>query len=95
VQQFLIPCDFGGTRSPFPLYFGEPSGDAHPLEQQAAWLWRERGGTIPAEVMESFAKLHAIARENNVSFEELCVYAMGEALGENEGTSGQAPPGDH
>jgi len=29
------------------------------------------------EVMESFQKLHRIAMDNSVSFEELCVYALG------------------
>lgn len=38
-----------------------------------------RGGAVPKEVMESFAKLLAIANENNVSFEEICMYALGQA----------------
>ena len=80
MQWFMIPCFFGDRKAPFPIYVGEPAADTHPLEQQAAWLWRERGGLIPQEVMDSFGKLHTIALENNVSFEELCVYAIGEAL---------------
>ena len=80
MQQFMIPCDFGGRKAPFPIYVGEPKVDSHPLHYQAWWLSAERGGSIPQEVMDSFQKLHNIAKENNVSFEELCVYAMGEAL---------------
>lgn len=80
MQHFMIPCDFGGRKAPFPIYVGEPKVDAHPLHYQAWWLSSARGGTIPQEVMDSFEKLHKIALENNVSFEELCVYAMGEAL---------------
>lgn len=65
--------------APFPVYVGEPVDDVHPLEQQQAWLARERGGVIPAEVMDSFGTLHRIALENGVSFEELCVHAIREA----------------
>jgi hypothetical protein len=84
VKKFTIPCDFAGASAPFNIYVGEPSDDRHPLQYQSAWLSRERGGTIPPEVMDSFQKLHAIALENKVSFEELCVYALGTAEGRNE-----------
>lgn len=87
MKKFTIPCDFGGTQAPFNIYVGEPAADCnHPLQHQSAWLSRERGGTIPAEVMDSFMKLLLIARENSVSFEELCVYALGTA------TEGAATP---
>jgi hypothetical protein len=79
VKKFMIPCDFPHGKEPFPLYIGEASAGVHPLEQQAAWLWRERSGTIPQEVMDAFQKLADIALENGVSFEELCVYALGES----------------
>ncbi len=79
IKKFTIPCDFGGQKAPFSIYVGSPKPNIHPLRYQAAWLTRERGGQIPSEVMESFEKLHAIAKENNVSFVELCVYALGGA----------------
>lgn len=94
MQHFMIPCDFGGRKAPFPIYVGEPKPDSHPLHHQSWWLNSERGGSIPQEVMDSFEKLHKIALENNVSFEELCVYAMGEALGaqNQDGAQNVAPP---
>jgi hypothetical protein len=95
MQHFMIPCDFGGRKAPFPIYVGEPKTDAHPLHYQSWWLSSERGGSIPQEVMDSFEKLHKIALENNVSFEELCVYAMGEAMGSEQSastTTEVAPP---
>lgn len=76
MKKFAIPCDFSGTKAPFNIYVGEASKKRHPLYYQALWLSEERGGTIPTEVMESFQKLADIADENNVSFEELCVYAL-------------------
>lgn len=89
---FMIPCDFGGRKAPFPIYVGEPKPDNHPLHNQSWWLSSERGGTIPQEVMDSFEKLHNIAKENNVSFEELCIYAMGEAMEQKQvEESGGAP----
>ncbi|MEZ5139731.1 MAG: DUF2610 domain-containing protein [Acidimicrobiales bacterium] len=89
MKRFMVPCDFGGRKAPFPIYVGEPAPDVHPLEQQDAWLRRERGGSIPVEVMDSFAKLHAIALDNDVSFEDLCMYAMGEALKDGDETEGE------
>lgn len=40
--------------------------------------------------MDSFEKLFKISQENNVSFEDLCVYALGNANKEGEG-DGAAP----
>src|ERR1700733_6836598 len=79
MKRFTIPCDFAGTEAPFHIYGGEPAPDLHPLQFQAAWLSDRRGGKIPPKVMESFEKLHTIAKTNGVSFEELCVYALGTA----------------
>ena len=88
MKRFTIPCDFGGQKSPFHIYVGEPDPSKHPLQNQSHWLSSERGGSIPQEVMDSFAKLHDIAKENNVSFEDLCVYALGSAA---DGEGGTAP----
>ncbi|WP_432994009.1 DUF2610 domain-containing protein [Dactylosporangium sp. CA-233914] len=87
MKKFTIPCDFGGAKAPFNIYIGEPADGKHPLQHQASWLSRERGGTIPSEVMDSFQKLADIARENNVSFEELCVYALGTTSESSSGDS--------
>ena len=88
MKRFTIPCDFGGQKSPFHIYVGEPDPSKHPLQNQAHWLSSERGGNIPQEVMDSFQKLHDISKENGVSFEELCVYALGNAAA----NGGQQPP---
>lgn len=84
-----IDCDFGGRIAPFPVYVGEPKDDAHPLQHQAHWLQAERGGTIPPDVMESFSTLQKIAKENNVSFQMLCVYAFGEVRANREAQKNQ------
>lgn len=79
MKKFTVPCDFGGQKSPFTIYVGDPEVKHHPLHFQANWLSKERGGNIPGEVMDSIAKLKDIAEQNNVSFEDLCVYALGAA----------------
>ena len=79
MKKFSIPCIFNGMKSPFTIYIGAPEDSHHPLHFQADWLSRERGGTIPSEIMESIAKLKELADKNNVSFEDLCVYALGTA----------------
>ena len=83
MKKFTVPCDFGGQKSPFTIYIGDPEPNHHPLYFQSNWLSKERGGTIPGEVMDSIAKLKDLAVQNNVSFEELCVYALGAAQQEN------------
>jgi hypothetical protein len=81
MKKFAITCSFGGVNSPFTVYIGSPEKDHHPLHFQAEWLSKERGGTIPSEVMESVVKLRQLAEKNNVSFEELCTYALQAASG--------------
>lgn len=76
MKKFAINCSFNGTISPFTVFIGKPEKDHHPLFFQAEWLSKERGGTIPPEVMESIAKLKDLAEKNNVSFEDLCTYAL-------------------
>jgi hypothetical protein len=79
MKKFSVPCDFDGVKSPFTIYVGSVRADHHPLHFQADWLSKERGGTIPQEVMDSLSKLQELAKKNNTSFEDLCVYALGAA----------------
>ncbi|MCC5612573.1 DUF2610 domain-containing protein, partial [Nostoc sp. CHAB 5834] len=76
MKKFTIPCDFGAKKAPFDVYIGNPDPDSHPLQYQSRWLSENRGGSIPQEVMDSFEKLYALAQKNEVSFEDLCVYAL-------------------
>jgi hypothetical protein len=84
MKKFTVPCNFNGVKAPFTIYIGDPEPRHHPLHFQAEWLSKERGGTIPPEVMDSIAKLKELADKNNVSFEELCVYALGAAQQQQE-----------
>lgn len=84
MKKFSVPCDFNGVSSPFTIYVGTPKEDHHPVHFQADWLSKERGGTVPAEVMESLSKLLDLAKKTSVSFEDLCVYALGTAQQESE-----------
>lgn len=79
MKRFTVPCNFGSQKAPFHVYIGKPLPDNHPLKYQEGWLRGKRGGTVPQEVMDAFERLHRIALENNVSFEDLCVYALGSA----------------
>ena len=79
MKKFTINCDFGGQLSPFTIYIGQPEQGHHPLHFQADWLAKQRGGTIPAEVMDAIGKLKELATKNNVLLEDLCVYALGSS----------------
>jgi hypothetical protein len=87
MKKFTVPCSFGGKKAPFNIYIGGASTKRHPLYYQALWLKSVRSGEVPPEVMESFQKLADIAHENNVSFEELVVYALGTASSGESKTS--------
>lgn len=97
MKKFSVPCDFGGTVSDFVIYVGQPKEDSHPLHFQSTWLSKERGGAIPPAVMDSLEKLHNLSKENAVSFEELCVFAIGAANGadgKQPATDKALPPSD-
>ncbi len=77
MKKFTVNCDFGGQLSPFSIYIGRPEDNHHPLHFQADWLAKQRGGSIPPEIMEAITKLQNLANKNNVLVEDLCVYAIG------------------
>ncbi len=90
MKKFTIPCEFGGQKAPFGIYIGKPDNGLHPLQFQQEWLQEVRGGNIPLEVMNTFQKLQNIAIENDVDYEELCVYAFGEAAAEKKAENEKA-----
>jgi Domain of unknown function (DUF2610) len=94
MKKFSINCDFGGQMAPFDFYIGQPEKEHHPLHFQADWLAKQRNGVVPAEVMTAIAKLKDIAEKNNVSLEDLCVYAIGSWDKEDEGGESQTEDGN-
>ena len=76
MKRFNFTYDLNGVRYPNPVFITNVPWPKDPLEDQARYLEDLNGGTIPPEVRESFRKLHKIAYENNVSYIDLCVYAM-------------------
>lgn len=81
MKKLTIPCSFNGQVAPVDLYIGNPNASQHPLNYQSKWLSTERGGQIQQEVMDSISKIQKIAIKHNVSFEELCFYAVTVANG--------------
>jgi hypothetical protein len=84
VKKITIPCFFGSQKSDIDFYIGNPRPEDHPIHHQATWLSSERGGNVPSEVMDAITKLRNLANKNNVSFEELCFYAINKAAVEKE-----------
>lgn len=95
MKKFTINCDFGGQIAPFAIYIGQPEQGHHPLHFQADWLSKNRGGTIPSAVMDAISKLKDLAEKNNVSFEELCVYALGAAQQDSESSASEPADEDY
>ncbi len=83
VKKFTANCDFGGQKAPVDLYIGTPAVGSHPLAFQSKWLASTKRGTIPQEIMTSFAKLVEISEKNRVPFEDLCEYVINELRSKN------------
>ena len=100
MKQLTIGYELDGEHQSFVVYIGAPAPDAHPLEQQAAWLRRERGGVVPAQVMSGFAELHRIALNDDLSLEDVAAVAFQDELSPEEadvidratGPASDAPP---
>jgi Domain of unknown function (DUF2610) len=75
-ERFTVPCDFGGVKSPFYAYIIDGPNGYKTLEDQIRWLKEYRGGIFPTDVQESFKRLFDIASKNNVSYADLCIYAI-------------------
>ena len=71
MKRFTVPTDFDGVKYPFYVYVDE---SWQFLEDQFTWVEKVRNGKVPKEVVESFRRLYKIAKENKVSFKDLCVY---------------------
>ena len=71
---------FGGVKRPVAVYVGSPEGEHHPLAHQVQWLQKERGASPVSEIMESLSELHKIAKAHGIPFEDLCAYALKEAV---------------
>ncbi|MET0156158.1 MAG: DUF2610 domain-containing protein [Rickettsiales bacterium] len=84
MKKLTVNCVFNGTPSPFALYVGTPEGSHHPLQFQADWLSKERGGVVPEDLMETLRQLQDLAQRNNIPFEEMCDYALEESAPEKE-----------
>ena len=83
VKKFTANCDFGGKKVPVTLYVGNPAVGSHPLNFQNRWLSETKGGMVPLNIMQSFAKLVEISEKNRVSFEDLCSYVIEELKASN------------
>jgi hypothetical protein len=90
MKRFTIPVDVAGKKYPTHVYvMTGPRGYAE-LQDQFRWLEEIRGCSVPQDVRDSFRRLNEIAKENNVDFMELAVYALGTATSE-QSTTNQSP----
>jgi len=78
VKKFSYVCDFGGQKSPVTFYIGDAAKGSHPIGFQSNWLGKERGGSVPKDLMDSLSRLKEIADTQRVSFEDLCEYVIKE-----------------
>ncbi len=92
IHKLNVICNFGGQNAPFTIYVGEPNPKNHPIHFQAEWLSKERGGTVPADVMESLTSLKNLSETNGVPLPELVEYAFKEAGSVEQNNNSDAIP---
>lgn len=83
LKRFTVPINCGNEKHPFHIYVIDWKRDEPSTDEQAEWLKSERGCEVPSDVIESFRKLYKIAKDNNVAFSDLTVYALGNAQKES------------
>jgi hypothetical protein len=79
MKRFTVPVTCGTVKAPFYIYVWDWKLDEPPTTAQFAWLEKARGCEVGKDIVEAFQKLYKIARDNNVSYSELTVYALGDA----------------
>jgi hypothetical protein len=79
MKRFTVPVTCGTVKSAFNVYVWDWKLDEPPTTAQFAWLEKARGCEVGKDVIEAFQKLYKIARDKNVSYSELTVYALGDA----------------
>ena len=89
MKRFTIPTDFDGVKYPFHVYVAE---SWQFLDDQFTWVNRIRGGKVPQEVIDSFRRLYKIAKDNKVSYQDLCVYALSSASDSKSASVDEASP---
>lgn len=79
-KRFTMPvtCDGAVQRVDFYLW-DTPLMDQPATDLQFDWIERAGGCSLPTDVRDSFRKLFKIAKENQISFTDLVVYALESA----------------
>lgn len=85
MKRFAISAKCGGLDQDFYVYVLDRA-KGYPykgIEDQAIWAKEARGCVIAEDVVTAFSKLQTIAWGKNVSFIDLCVYALNESKKES------------
>lgn len=82
LKRFTIPMTCNSVASAQYIYVWQWQRSYPSTDPQFSWL-EKRGCAVPQAVVESFRKLFVIAKENNVDFPDLAMYALAEAKNED------------
>lgn len=91
MKKFTIPVDISGVKYPFPFYVFDRAKEFDTLyagiRDQIVWVSEARGGKVAKDIQTSFDKLLKIAFDNDVSFMDLCLYALAAATKDSTSTT--------
>lgn len=76
-KKITVDYKFSGKTTQTHLYIGDPANEVSPIKFQQSVL-AKMGGEIPEYIVDSFAKIHEIAKKNRVSFESVVEYVIAD-----------------
>lgn len=79
MKQFSVPCKHGLVKEPIEIYIGLPAKNKHPFYYQNWFFLNVHRNKIDPEIYKKFGELYEIAKEKNISFEQLCSHVLKDA----------------
>ena len=77
MKKITVPCHKDGKSQMFDFFISDfPYGEENPLKYQSQWLKETSGFEVHPGVVDSLIKLRKLSEQNDVSFEELVIYAL-------------------
>jgi hypothetical protein len=86
LRRFSAPIDCEGAADRFSFYVWDVTEGPPPTDLQFDWLEGARKCKVSKDIRDAFRKLFDIAKTNNVSFSDLCVYALKQPEDNNRTT---------
>jgi len=79
-KRFTIRVDFNGVKSRYYIYVRSGKNAYQRLLDQFRWVSEIREGTVPKELQQIFERIHKLAEDNKINYQELCAKEFPKAV---------------